>query len=167
MLQTKCEKAILTLKYLKSARKRLEQFQLDWSCGAVIHARSKKYLLGEQPTPRTSAEEKRYVLCGEIVETKNNCAINTDPTNMRWAFLMHYSRIYESQVSRRKVPYVLEQLWHNLIASAKGLRNPFPVNHHAGGRNTIDDMPNSRTPCPNAIGAELDKKYNCLVSCCC
>ncbi|CAN7976925.1 unnamed protein product [Ixodes persulcatus] len=83
------------LKDLESVKERLEQLHQERYRGAVVRARAEKYLMGEQPTKRALADEKRYALRNEIAEIDVHGVTRTSPSSIQQAFVAHYRQLFE------------------------------------------------------------------------
>ncbi|CAN8032000.1 unnamed protein product [Ixodes persulcatus] len=81
-------------KDLDSVKERLEQLHQERYHGAVVRARAEKYLMGEQPTKRALADEKRYALRNEITEIDVNGVTSTSPSSIQQAFVAHYRKLF-------------------------------------------------------------------------
>ncbi|CAN7995560.1 unnamed protein product [Ixodes hexagonus] len=82
------------LKDLDSVKERLEQLHPERYRGTVVRARAEKYLMGEQPTKRAMADEKRYALRNEIDEIDFNGVTSTSPRSIQQAFVAHYKQLF-------------------------------------------------------------------------
>lgn len=59
-----------------------------------MRSRSQKYLLGEQPTKRVLAEEKRYAIAKEITEIEYNHITRNDHDGIGQAFVETYRKLF-------------------------------------------------------------------------
>lgn len=72
----------------------LDKIQLENDQGAVVRARSEKFLCGEQPTKRALADEKKHALSREILEIEYRGTISSDKTVIEGACFEYYSQLF-------------------------------------------------------------------------
>lgn len=150
--------------YIESVKERLAQLHQERYVGATVRARSQKFLMGEQPTKRALAEEKRYALQSEIGEIECNGVVSTSPSVIEQAFVAHYRQLFGSQVQGRKDPICAELLGSlPQLAEDEQERLEQPITIQEVER-AIDDLPNSKTPGPDGLSAEFYKKYKSVIS---
>ncbi|KAG0443815.1 hypothetical protein HPB47_014499, partial [Ixodes persulcatus] len=98
-------------RHLESVKERLEELNEERYRGAVVRAdRKSTYLMGEQPTKRALADEKRYALRNEIGEIEYQGVTSTNPSFIQRAFVAHYRPLFESQEPGRRNPVCGELL---------------------------------------------------------
>lgn len=164
LLRAECQTPGVGLKDLESVKDRLDRLHLERYRGAIVRARSERYLLGEQPTKRALADEKRYALRGEIGEIEQNGVSSTDPSIIKQAFVAHYRKLFESQAQGRKDPEcgnLLEYLPELAEEERDSLSQVITLQEV---EKAIDDLTNSKTPGPDGLNAEFYKKYKSAVS---
>lgn len=66
-----CQNPGQGVKDIESIKREIERFHEERYHGAVVRARAERYLLGEQPTKRALADEKKYALKKEILEIEH------------------------------------------------------------------------------------------------
>lgn len=66
LLKTECDNPGINATEIKEIKAKLDKYQRERYRGAVVRARADKFLLGEQPTSRALADEKKFALLKEI-----------------------------------------------------------------------------------------------------
>lgn len=157
--RAECANPGVCLKDLDNVKERLEQLHRERYRGAVVRARAEKYLMGEQPTKRALADEKRYAVRNEIAEIEVDGVTRTCPRSIQQAFVAHYKQLFESPVQGKGAPAwvkLLEALPQLAEEEAESLSQPITLQEV---ERAIDDLPNSKTPGPDGISAEFFKKF--------
>lgn len=75
---------------LEVVKDQLEEPHRERYRGAIVRARSEKYLMGEQSNKQPLAEEKRYALCNELEEIYYNGVTSTGPSAIEKVFVCNF-----------------------------------------------------------------------------
>lgn len=102
LTKTDCQSPGVATKHLESVKKWLKELNEQHCRGAVVRTRSEKYVMGEQPSKRALADEKRYPLRNEIGEIEYQGVTSTNPSFLQRAFVAQYRRLFESQDPARR-----------------------------------------------------------------
>ncbi|KAG0436909.1 hypothetical protein HPB47_017702, partial [Ixodes persulcatus] len=79
---------------INAVKAKLQNFQDKRYRGAVVRARAEKFLLGEQPTKRALADERKFALAKEITSVDQNGVVSSDKDDIKKVFVAYYVELF-------------------------------------------------------------------------
>lgn len=97
LLRLQTDRPETVTKDVKDIKHKLEVIDEQKYKGAVIRARSEKFLGGEAPTKRALSDEKMYARKKEIAEIEYKGTVRGDQKGIQNAFEEHYAQLFSLQ----------------------------------------------------------------------
>lgn len=144
------------IRYIKSE---LDNLYKDQYRGAVVRSRSEKFLLGEQPTKRALADEKRYALSKEIYEIEYKGTISNDKDVIQNAFVEYFEQLFGDKPTpvgfSKLSDYIslMPQLDDDVKTWLEGDITAGEIEH------AIDSLARQKTPGPDGLCAEFYQMF--------
>lgn len=144
------------IRYIETELNKIYQ---DKYSGAVVRSRSEKFLLGEQPTKRALADEKRYALTKEIYEIDYKGATSSDKNVIEGAFVEYYEHLFGKRPTPKGFSKLNDflSLMPQLDEDVKiWLEGDITVGE---AEQAMDSLARQKTPGPDGICAEFYQMF--------
>lgn len=145
-------------KEIRDVKSQLEMIDAEKYRGAIVRARSEKYLMGENPTKRSLADEKRHAKRNEIKEISYGATLTRDKNVIEKAFVEHYRNLQGNSPSLdtgyktcflSSMPQLDQQ-------ACESLEVPISIGEI---EKAIDELSPGKTPGPDGLGAVFYKTF--------
>lgn len=155
LCNVECENRSTLTKDIALVKAEINQIHHEKFKGAVVRARSEKFLLGEQPTRRALADEKRSAMLKEIREIERNNVIISDEIAVKQAFVTHYRTLFsvrEPTCSKHQLDNYLSCLPQLDDAAITWLELPITTEEV---ESALSMLQSKKSPGPDGLGAEF------------
>lgn len=144
---------------IKEIQAKLDSLHQERYRGAIIRARAEKFLLGEQPTSRALADERKYASEKEISVLEHRGFICDTKDTIEHAFVEHYEQLFGGHglpTTMTDIRMLLREAPELSNEGKDWLEEPVTL---IEVENAIDGLAANKTPGPDGLGAEFYQKF--------